>query len=224
MSNDDPFSQFLYPFLEDQPETSQADKLKEAQASILQKAEEIKSMRRAFIAENRENLVRAAETIATAVLAGKQILTMGNGGSATDAADLAADFLNAPDGKPAVPAISLTNDFGLITAVGNDVGFDNIFLRQLIAYGQRGDVLVGFSTSGQSANLISTFEKAKELGLITIGITGYDGGRFAAIDLDYCFIVQSSYIPRIQEVHATLYHALIKLVHKIIEGSNKVDS
>lgn len=175
-------------------------------------------MRRDFIAENRGTLVAAAKEMATAFEQGGQLLTMGNGGSATDAQDMTADFLRpVGDGiEGGMPALSLTNDIGVVTAVGNDVGFENIFLRQVIAYGRAGDILVGFSTSGQSPNLIAAFDQANKIGLCTIGITGYDGGKMAQANLDHCFIVRSTYVLRIQEVHATIYHTLWHLTHHIL--------
>ena len=121
-------------------------------------------------------------------------------------------------GSQSLPAISLTNDIGVVTAVGNDIGFDNVFTRQVIAYGRPGDMLVGFSTSGQSPNLLSAFAQAHKIGLLTIGITGYDGGKIAKLRLDHSLIVHSTYIPRIQEVHATIYHTLWTLVHEVLRN------
>lgn len=217
MSND-PFSNFLYPFLDDQEQGSLTAVLDEVRGSTLQKAAEIATMRQHFFAEQGEKLVVAAKAMADAFRQGKQLLTMGNGGSATDAQDMVADFLNPPDGHPSLPAISLTNDIGVVTAVGNDVGFDNVFTRQVIAYGRSGDILVGFSTSGQSANLLVAFEQAQKMGLLTIGIAGYDGGRMTKLGLDHCFIVRSTYIPRIQEVHATIYHTLWRLIQEALKS------
>ena len=213
----DPFSDFLYPFLEDQEQGSLTAVLDEVRASTLQKAAEIATMRQAFIAEQADELVAAAQQMAHAFAQGRQLLTMGNGGSATDAQDMAADFLNPESGYAPLPALSLTNDIGVVTAVGNDVGFDNVFIRQVIAYGRSGDILVGFSTSGQSPNLLSAFSQAKKMGLHTIGIAGYDGGNMAKAGLDSCFVVRSSYIPRIQEVHATIYHTLWHLIHEAMK-------
>lgn len=210
---DDPFSNFLYPFLESKEQGSLTAVLDEVRSSTMQKAAEIATMRQTFFAEQGKSLLAAARAMAAAFGQGRQLLTMGNGGSATDAQDMAADFLNPAEGCPPLPSISLTNDIGVVTAVGNDVGFDNVFTRQVIAYGRSGDVLVGFSTSGQSANLLAAFEQAQKMGLITIGITGYDGGRMAKLALDFCFVVRSTYIPRIQEVHATIYHTLWALTH-----------
>lgn len=215
--SDDPFSSFLYPFLDNQEQGTLTAVLEEVRGSTLQKAAEITAMRHRFFEEQGELLAAAAQDMAAAFQQGQQLLTMGNGGSATDAQDMAADFLNPGADYPTLPAISLTNDIGVVTAVGNDVGFTNVFTRQVIAYGRAGDVLVGFSTSGQSANLLAAFEQARKMGLLTIGITGYDGGQMAQQNLDHCFIVRSTYIPRIQEVHATIYHTLWTLTQAILK-------
>lgn len=217
---DDPFSDFLYPFLDtQQPAGSLSEVIADVQRSTRQKGADIAALRRSFWEEQGPGLVAAAESLAAALSHDGQLLTMGNGGSATDAQDMAADFMMAGKDKdmPGWPAVSLTNDIGIVTAVGNDVGFDNVYLRPLIAYGRTGDVLVGFSTSGRSPNLLSAFAQAREMGLVTIGIVGYDGGRLAEIGLNHCLIVRSTYVPRIQEVHATIYHTLLQMVAAILE-------
>ena len=117
---------------------------------------------------------------------------------------------------------SLTNDIGVVTAVGNDVGFENVFARQVIAFGRRGDIALGFSTSGQSPNVLAAFEQAKKIGLLTIGLAGYDGGKMAQAGLDYCFVVHSTYVPRLQEVQATAYHTLWDLTHRILEADYEI--
>lgn len=214
----DPFSNFLYPFLEQTSQLSLDDVLREVAESTLQKAQEIAQMRCDFLDEFGDQLAVAGKAMAAAFGRGGKLLTMGNGGSATDAADFSADFLNPPTDYPALPAISLTNDIGIVTAVGNDVGFDNVFVRQVIAYGSADDICVGFSTSGQSPNLIAAFKQAQKMDMLTIGIAGYDGGKMAQAGLDHCFIVRSSYVPRIQEVHATIYHTLWHLVHSSLRA------
>ena len=118
---------------------------------------------------------------------------------------------------PALTATNLTADIAMLTAVGNDVGFSHIFVRQLIAQASSGDGLVGFSTSGNSENLLASFAKAKELGLVTIGLTGNDGGKFARdAALDHCLVVRSDSIHRIQETHVAIYHILWDLVHTLL--------
>ena len=218
----DPFSEFLYPFLQSGEEVPLAAVLDEVRGSTLQKAQEIIAMRQAFIAAHGDALVAAAQDMARSFAEGGQLLAFGNGGSATDAQDIAADFLNPGNGYPALPALSLTNDIGVVTGVGNDVGFDNVFARQIIAFGRPGDLALGFSTSGESPNVIAAFERARQMDLLTIGIAGYDGGRMARAGLDHCFVVHSTYVPRIQEVHATIYHTLWELTHRILEMHHEI--
>src|SRR6185436_13650681 len=133
----------------------------------------------------------------------------GNGGSTTDAQDLVAELLDPPfPGSQPLPAIALTNDIAVVTAVGNDVGFDNVFARQVIAFGRAGDIAVGISTSGNSANVLVALEQAKKQGLLTVAIAGYDGGKAArSAAVDFCITAHSEHIPRIQEAQATAYHA-----------------
>jgi D-sedoheptulose 7-phosphate isomerase len=128
--------------------------------------------------------------------------------------------------------VALTNDIAVITAVANDVGIDNIFTRQIIAFGKRGDIAFGFSTSGNSKNVLVAFEQAKKQGMLTVGLAGYDGGKMAHMEAtDYCITVSSEHIPRIQEGQATVYHALLevlqaelaneKLAHQMEQLSNR---
>lgn len=157
-------------------------------------------------------------SIVAAAQSGGRILTFGNGGSATDAADIAARFLTPHvPGARRLPALALTNDIASITGIANDVGFEHIFLRQLIALGRRGDIAMGISTSGSSVNLIAAFETAKRIGMTTIGLVGGDGGKCVGLHraglIDHLVVVPCDHIPRIQEVHATIYHALYDLVH-----------
>jgi D-sedoheptulose 7-phosphate isomerase len=142
---------------------------------------------------------------------------MGNGGSSCDAAHVAVEFLHPiTAGRPALTAVDLTSDRTMITAVGNDVGFDHVFVRQIIAQGRRGDGLIGVSTSGNSANLVRAFLKAKEMGLKTIGLSGNTGGEMSKISLDHCLIVETDSIHRIQECHVAIYHILWDLVHTLL--------
>jgi D-sedoheptulose 7-phosphate isomerase len=123
-------------------------------------------------------------------------------------------------GRPALAAINLGNDMAMLSAVANDVGFENVFVRQLEAHGKKADGLVGFSTSGNSKNLIAAFKKAKLIGMLTIGIAGGEGGEMAGCGLlDHCLVVRSDSIHRVQEVHVTIYHILWDLVHTIISGN-----
>jgi D-sedoheptulose 7-phosphate isomerase len=216
---DGPFAEFLYPFLDERGDTALAEVLAQVRASTLQKSAEVIALRRASLAEYAGALVAAAQDLARAFAAGGQLLACGNGGSATDAQDLAADCLHPAPGRAALPALSLTNDIGVVTAVGNDVGFDNVFARQVIALGRPGDIAVGFSTSGQSPNVLAALLQARKQGLLTLAFAGYDGGALARAGLDHCFVVRSSYIPRIQEAQASLYHGLLELTRTLLEAS-----
>jgi D-sedoheptulose 7-phosphate isomerase len=138
---------------------------------------------------------------------GGRLLAFGNGGSATDAQDAAIDAAAL-----GWPAISLPDDAATVTAVANDVGFENIFARQLIALGRRGDVALAISTSGSSPNIVAGLEEAHRRGMLTVAITGYDGGRLAGLPwLDHRIAVGGDYVPRLQEAHATAYHLLLEM-------------
>jgi D-sedoheptulose 7-phosphate isomerase len=194
---------FLYPFLGERESDDEAV-VDDVRRSIAMKAEEIAALRAQTLVEGHDAL-RAA---AAAVRAGGRVLALGNGGSATDATDLVADLQRA--GRP---AIDLTADPAILTAIANDVGVEAIFARQVIAYGRPGDVLVSLSTSGGSANVIAALVEARRRGLVTIALVGYDGGRIAAEGLaDHVVITRSQHIPRIQEAQASAYHVLCELV------------
>ncbi|MDH5699616.1 MAG: SIS domain-containing protein, partial [Nitrospirota bacterium] len=157
-------------------------------------------------------------TIATVYRSHRRLLTMGNGGSSCDASHIAVEFLHpVTAGRPALPAVNLSADQAMMTAVGNDVGFEHIFVRQLVAHGQAGDGLIGISTSGNSDNLLRAFHKAKDMGILTIGLTGGSGGAMAATpSIDQCLIVPTESIHRIQECHVLIYHILWDLVHTLL--------
>ena len=142
------------------------------------------------------------------------MFTFGNGGSSTDATTLAALFARPPAG-PALPAWSLTADQAILTALANDVGFDLVFARQLIARGSAGDIAVAMSTSGSSADLVQGLREAKRRGMYTIGFAGYDGGDFArSSDVDVCLVVASQSVHRIQESQALVGYQLWATVHE----------
>ena len=146
-----------------------------------------------------------------------RLFSMGNGGSSCDAAHVAVEFLHPiTAGRPALTAIDLTADRTMITAVGNDVGFEHVFVRQVIAQARQGDGLIGLSTSGNSDNLVKAFVKAKEMGVKTVGLAGMSGGEMATIGLDHCLVVETDSIHRIQECHVTIYHILWDLVHTLL--------
>ncbi len=191
-------------------------------SSVLMKSEEIGALRIQTLTENRAALLAAAEAVRARLSRGGTLLALGNGGSATDAMDVVADFRTpagaagapAPAGAAAGwPAIDLTEDTGIITAVANDIGPEAIFSRQVIAYGRAGDVLLALSTSGNSGNIIAALEQGRRQGLTTIALVGYDGGRVAAEALaDHVIVTRSQHIPRIQEAQASAYHVLRELV------------
>jgi D-sedoheptulose 7-phosphate isomerase len=192
---------FLYPFLE-REETDVDSVLADVEASTRGKAEDVIALRSEIELEAIEG---CAAAIHDRLGRGGHLLTFGNGGSSTDAQDLAADAL-----ARGWPAASLNNDVATVTAIGNDVGFDKAFSRQLIPLGRAHDVAVAISTSGNSDNLIAGLEEARRRRMLTVGIAGYDGGRMAELGwLDHLFIVRNDYIPRIQEAQATIYHLLL---------------
>ncbi|MDQ3432999.1 MAG: SIS domain-containing protein [Actinomycetota bacterium] len=140
---------------------------------------------------------------------GGKVLAFGNGGSSTDASDIVHTFLDPSHAARPLPALCLTNDAAVMTALSNDVSFDVVFARQVRAFGRGNDIAVGISTSGGSANVLSAFDAAKEAGLATVGLSGYGGGKMAELEsLDFLFAVPSSSVHRVQEVQTTLYHVL----------------
>ncbi len=165
-----------------------------------------------FLNENLLRIVAVVEALTRALKAGNKILLFGNGGSAADAQHLAAEFVNRfIIERPPLPAIALTTDTSVITSIGNDYDFSEIFSKQIRAIGQKGDIAWGMSTSGTSANVVKALEAAKKLGMVTIGLTGRDGGDIARI-ADHTLIVSSTSTPRIQEVHITAGHVLCEMV------------
>jgi len=169
-------------------------------------------VKEAFINESLDRIVGVVGAITEALKSGNKILIFGNGGSAADAQHLAAEFVNRfIIERPPLPAIALSTDSSVITSIGNDYDFSEIFSKQIRAVGQAGDVAWGISTSGKSPNVIKALEVAKKKGLITIGLTGKDGGDIAKI-VDYCLNVPSNSVPRIQEVHITVGHVICEMV------------
>jgi len=209
--------QNLYPFLHRAPR--KPGELEAALAgSVAQKAQESRAANDQFFADQGSLLIGAAKPLADVFRRGGRLFTMGNGGSSCDAAHIAVEFLHpVTAGRPALTAINLAADVAMMSAVGNDLGFEHVFVRQLTAQGRKGDALIGISTSGNSANLLSAFEKAKELGITTIGFSGGDGGRMKSSGLvEHCLVVPSTSIHRIQECHVAAYHILWDLVHTIM--------
>jgi D-sedoheptulose 7-phosphate isomerase len=214
----------LYPFLagptdaQDRDDGSARDRVMvQVRASTVAKANEIRELRRVVAQRDGKRLTDCATEMADRFAAGGRLLAYGNGGSSTDAQDLARLFLSH---EQSLPAIALTNDIAVVTALTNDVGFEVVFARQIAAFGRRGDIAVGLSTSGNSVNLVRGFEEARRRGLLTVGISGNDGGKMAELDaIDYLFVVPSASVHRIQEAQTTIYHALWELtVHALAAG------
>jgi len=215
MSNDEGLRE-LYPFLHGRKADAQALNAALVE-SVKQKARHHQDVFEAFFAKNGQSVVDAARTIADVYRHDGRLFSMGNGGSSCDAAHVAVEFLHPiTAGRPALTAIDLTCDSTMMTAIGNDVGFDHIFVRQILAQGRSGDGLIGISTSGNSANLVKAFRKAKDIGLKTIGLAGNTGGEMARIGLDHCLIVETDSIHRVQECHVAIYHILWDLVHTLL--------
>ncbi len=212
------YDRLFYPYLFEGGTASAREVLAQVRNSTLEKCREVIALRRATLEQSGKQIIAAGRAMAQAFAAGATLLAFGNGGSATDAQDLVSELITSPFTRGlSLPAIDLTNDSAVITAVGNDVGFDNIFARQVIAFGRPGDIAFGISTSGNSANMLLAFEQAKKQGLLTIGLAGYDGGKMArSAALDYCIVSPGDHIPRIQEAQATTYHALLEIVHALL--------
>jgi D-sedoheptulose 7-phosphate isomerase len=217
-SGRDPFSQLLYPMLSAQPAAGD-DLVRELAGAPIEKSAESNRLRLELLHEFGDEIVTAAQQMAGAFRRGGRLLALGNGGSATSAADMVTELL-VPSGRGRpIPALCLTNDIAVVTGIGNDVGFGDVFLRQIIALGRADDVVLAVSTSGNSENLVRGLGEARRRGMSTIAICGYDGGRLAREQVsDHCFVVRSSSIHRIQEVQMTLYHLLTELVHRALEG------
>ncbi len=202
------FNDLLYPMLSRQ-EVSGPALVAALEPAGLEKAEEAVNLRQRVIAEQGPAIAACAAEMARRFAAGGKLLSFGNGGSATAAADIVADFMTPPLGQQPLPAIAFTNDVATVTAVANDVSFADVFLRQVIAFGKPNDIALAWSTSGNSENLIRAFQAAKKLGLLNVGLAGYDGGRMKGEPSgDYVFVVPSTSIHRIQEVQSLIGHCL----------------
>lgn len=198
---------FLYPFI-DANESDADALLADLTASAQSKAAESIALRQASLKATAPLIDSAAAEMARRFAAGGRLFCFGNGGSSTDAATLAELFARPPSGRP-LPAWSLTADQAVLTALGNDVGFDLVFARQLIARARPGDIAIAMSTSGNSADLLAGLREARRRGLYTIGFAGYDGGKFAEnADVDTTLLVRSQSVHRIQESQALLGYQL----------------
>ena len=216
------YDRLFYPFLFEGGKASIEDVLSQVRHSTLEKCREVIALRRATLENSGEQVIAAGRAMARAFANGATLLAFGNGGSTTDAQDLAAELLSPPFSSwSPLPAISLTNDIAVVTAVANDVGFDNVYARQVIAFGRSGDIALGISTSGNSINVLVALEQAKKQGLLTVGLAGYDGGKMMhSKALDFCINSPSDHIPRIQEAQATVYHALLEVIHTLLKKEN----
>jgi D-sedoheptulose 7-phosphate isomerase len=198
----DEFSREFYPFLTNE-QVDPATVLADVARSVQMKWDEVATLRRAA---DLDSIEKTLADLVRRTAAGGTVLTFGNGGSATDAADLAADLQSI-----GVASLDLSGEPSVITAIGNDVGFEEVFARQVIALGRPGDVAVGITTSGRSANVLRALRQAKRQGLMTVGLAGYGGGEMVREQsLDHLLVTDSTYIPRIQESQATMYHALVR--------------
>src|ERR1700722_2337783 len=169
-------------------------------------------LRRTVCARDGARLANCAEDMAARFAAGGRLFAFGNGGSATDAQELATLFLSPGEGRTPVPAFGLANDTSVVTALCNDIEVGVVFARQIAAFGRREDIAVGLSTSGNSDNLLRAFAEASRRGMLGIGLAGYDGGKMAEVDsIDYLFVAPSASVHRIQEAQTTIYHVLWEL-------------
>jgi D-sedoheptulose 7-phosphate isomerase len=207
----------LYPFLHGKAQD--ADRLDAALLhSVSEKSRESRETNASFFSACGPTLVAAAKAVAGIYRNGGRLFSMGNGGSSCDASHVAVEFVHPiTAGRPALAATNLVCDLAMISAVGNDIGFEHVFVRQIIAQGRAGDGLVGISTSGNSSNLIAAFAKAREMGIVTIGLAGGDGGRMVTSgSVDHCLVVPTQSIHRTQECHVIAYHILWDLVHTLL--------
>jgi D-sedoheptulose 7-phosphate isomerase len=209
---------FLYPFLGTTVQQT-SGLVPQVASSIRAKARDDERLRDVVGDQASDTIVRAVRAIHERITAGGTLLLLGNGGSATDATDWAFDCIDSPKGYPPIAALSLAADAPTMSAVANDVGQESTFVRQLIALAQPNDVIIAITTSGGSANIVAALIEARKRNLLTIGLAGYDGGEIARRNLaDFTIVVPSDYIPRIQEVHASVYHVMTDLLAVIARG------
>ncbi len=177
------------------------------------------AVERSFTPEQMKTLEAVAEVLVEAFRKGRKLLLCGNGGSAADSQHIAAEFIaRFKLERKSLPAIALTTDTSILTAVANDYCFERVFSRQVEGLGEKGDVLIGISTSGNSKNVLEAVRQAKSQGVITIGLTGEAGGELAKI-CDLCFKAQTPKTPHIQEVHITALHAVSEVVEQKLFAS-----
>jgi D-sedoheptulose 7-phosphate isomerase len=193
----------------------------ELAGKVLRQCRECTALKEQFFSENAEKIADCSKAMARAFDEGGRLFAMGNGGSSCDAIHLSVEFMHPIiEKRPPLPTISLTTDTAILTAIGNDQDFSMIFAQQLKMLGKAGDMALGVSTSGKSANINRALLAAREIGMLTIGFAGKDGGRMPGA-CDFCFTVPSFSIPRIQETHETLLHIIWDLVH-VVRGEEDV--
>jgi len=209
---------FLYPFLGKQKQQT-ADIVSDVAASIQMKVNDDAQLREQVAAKESEKIAAAAVAIRERLNRGGKLIIFGNGGSATDANDWSIDCVMPPRGRRSIPAISLSMEPANISAIANDVGTELVFQRQLIAQARPHDVAIGISTSGGSKNIVIALEEARKRKLLTVGLLGYDGGEVVRRSLaDFPIVVPSDYIPRIQEVQASVYHVICETLEELERG------
>jgi D-sedoheptulose 7-phosphate isomerase len=209
---------FLYPFL-GQEKQEISGIVEEVAASIEMKVADDAKLREQVAETQAIRIHNAARAIGNRVAGGGKLILFGNGGSATDANDWAIDCVFPPSGYRPIPAISLSLEPANISALANDIGADVIFLRQLIAQGRPRDVAIAISTSGGSRNIIAALEEARKQGMLTVALLGYDGGEILRRGLvDFPIVVSCDYIPRIQEVQASIYHVIREELEMMAHG------
>jgi D-sedoheptulose 7-phosphate isomerase len=207
----------LYPFLYSGT-TDVSEVLDQVRQSTAAKAAEILGLRRTMRDADGARLLACAREMADRFAAGGRLLAFGNGGSATDAQQLATLFLYPGGTARPLPALSLASDASVLTALSNDIGVDVVFARQIAAFGSKDDIAVGLSTSGNSENLLRAFDEASRRGLLTVGMAGYSGGMMAELDsINYLFVAPSTSVHRIQEAQTTMYNILWELCRDALE-------
>jgi D-sedoheptulose 7-phosphate isomerase len=209
---------FLYPFLGQEKQQTD-DVLAEVAESIRLKVEDDSKLRLQVASEQAGAIRAATDALWQCVQRGGKLILLGNGGSATDANDWAIDCVSPPEGYRPLPAVSLALEPANITAVANDIGAEAIFLRQLIAQARPHDAVIAISTSGGSRNIIMALEEARRRKLVTVALLGYDGGEVMRRGLaDFPIVVRADYIPRIQEVQASIYHIIREAMEGLARG------
>jgi D-sedoheptulose 7-phosphate isomerase len=209
---------FLYPFL-GQEKQGVDDATSQVAKSIQIKADDDAKLRENVASEQSEQIATAAAAMADGLQRGGKLIIFGNGGSATDANDWSIDCVAPPPGYRPVPAVSLSLEPANISAIANDVGTELVFLRQFIAQARPTDVAVGISTSGGSRNIVIALEEARKRNMLSVALLGYDGGEILRRGLaDFPIIVHSDYIPRIQEVQASVYHVMRETLEVLGRG------